>query len=133
MIDKARGRQVYDELVTAELSAYLASTLDSFDLVVSADTLCYSGDLRPVFSAATESVHPGGWLVLTLEAAESEPACGYRLQPHGRYSHGRTYVQRTLEAAGWHLATMEKATLRNEAQAPVSGLVVIARRGPRTG
>jgi predicted TPR repeat methyltransferase len=42
-------------------------------------------------------------------------------------------VQRTLEAAGWHLATMEEATLRNEAQAPVSGLVVIARRGPRTG
>jgi predicted TPR repeat methyltransferase len=101
--------------------------------VVSADTLCYFGDLRPVFAAATESVHPGGWLVLTLEAAESEPACGYRLQPHGRYSHGRTYVQRTLEAAGWHLATMEEATLRNEAQAPVSGLVVIARRGPRTG
>jgi len=133
MIDKARGREVYDELVTAELSAYLASTLDSFDLVVSADTLCYFGDLGPVFAAALESVHPGGWLVLTLEAAESEPACGYRLQPHGRYSHGRTYVQRTLEAAGWHLAAMEEATLRNEAQAPVSGLVVIARRGRANG
>ncbi len=128
MIDKARGRDAYDELVTAELSAYLASTLDAFDVIVSADTLCYVGDLQPVFAAAIRSVRPDGWLVFTLEAAESEPVRGYRLQHHGRYSHGRTYVRRTLQAEGWHLTAMEEATLRNEAQAPVTGLVVTARR-----
>ena len=57
--------------------------LDSFDLVVSADTLCYCGDLGPVFASAIESVHPGGWLVLTLEAAESPLRAG---RPHARCS-----------------------------------------------
>lgn len=128
MIDKAHGRAVYDELVTAELCVYLDATAASFNLIVSADTLCYFGDLGPAFAAAAGSVRPDGWMVFTLEAAEREPACGYRLEPHGRYSHARTYVRRTLEATSWHLVAIEEATLRNEAQAPVAGLVITARR-----
>jgi predicted TPR repeat methyltransferase len=129
MIDKARGRDVYDELVTAELSAYLAATPDAFDVVASADTFCYFGDLGPFVTPAARSVRPGGCLVFTVEAAESEPSEGYLLQAHGRYSHGQAYVRRTLGAAGWRVLDVERVTLRNEAQAPVAGFLVAARRG----
>lgn len=129
MIDKARGRGVYDELVTAELAAYLSAKPDAFDLVVSADTLCYFGDLGPVVAAAARSLRPSGWLVLTLEASDSEPAGGYHLQPHGRYSHGQAYLRRTLAEAGLRLVAVEETTLRNEGGKPVAGLLVTARHG----
>ena len=48
MIEKARARQVYDDLIVAELTAYLQSAAGSYDLIASADTLVYFGDLRPV-------------------------------------------------------------------------------------
>ena len=131
MIDKAKGRGVYDELVTAELLAYLSSAPEAFDVVVSADTLCYFGDLAPVAAAARRSLRPWGWLVLTLEAAESEPTTGYRIQPHGRYNHGPAYVRRTLAAAGLRLVAIEESALRNEGAQPVAGLIIVARRdGP---
>jgi predicted TPR repeat methyltransferase len=128
MIDKARGRGVYDELVAAELSGYLNETPEAFDLVVAADTLCYFGELGPVLAAAARSLRRGGSLVFTLEAAESEPVEGYRIEPHGRYRHGRAYVSRALAAAGLRLVGAEEAALRNEGALPVGGLVVTARR-----
>jgi len=128
MIDKARGRGVYDDLVTAELTDYLNGRPEAFDLMVSADALCYFGDLGLVLAAAARALRPGGVLAFTLEAAGTEPPEGYRIQPHGRYSHGESYVRRTLAASGLEVATIEETVLRSEAGRPVAGLVVTARR-----
>ena len=46
MLAKALGRQVYEELIETELVAYLGQRTASFDLIVSADTLIYFGELR---------------------------------------------------------------------------------------
>ena len=58
MIEKARARQVYDDLIVAELTAYLAAAAGSYDLIASADTLVYFGDLGPVFAAALGPCDP---------------------------------------------------------------------------
>jgi predicted TPR repeat methyltransferase len=129
MLDKARGRGVYDELVTAELVVYLSGAPETFDLVASADTLCYFGALGPVLAAAARSLRPGGGLVFTLEAAPADEAKGYRLEPHGRYSHSLAYVSRTLAGVGLRLLASEETVLRNEGAKPVAGLIVIARHG----
>ena len=52
MLDKARERACYDDLIRAELTGYLQDQPARFDLVVSADTLCYFGDLSEVLAAA---------------------------------------------------------------------------------
>src|SRR5919199_1010982 len=41
MLTRARERRVYDELVKGELTAYLAGCAETFDVIVSADTLVY--------------------------------------------------------------------------------------------
>ena len=51
----------------------------------------------------------------------------YRLERHGRYSHGRTYVERLLTGAGLR-PTIAQAELRMEAGVPVAGLVVRATK-----
>ncbi|MBS0394489.1 MAG: tetratricopeptide repeat protein [Proteobacteria bacterium] len=126
MLDKARQRGGYDELVRAELGAYLAAQPGRFDVIVSADTLCYFGDLGPVLAAAAGALAPGGVLVFTVEGAPPEVE-GYRLDPHGRYCHARPYLEAALAAAGL-VARIEPAQLRMEGGEPVAGLVVAARR-----
>jgi predicted TPR repeat methyltransferase len=128
MQEKARTRG-YDELVVAEIGSFLRSSPGRFDLVASSDTLVYFGDLREVLAAARTALRPGGRLVFTVEhaAGEDEVPAGYRIHPHGRYSHTEAYVRRTLAEAGFEVVELEKAHLRREGGGYVEGLLVAAR------
>jgi predicted TPR repeat methyltransferase len=119
---------VYDELNQAELTAFLAGHAGDLDVIVSADTLIYFGPLHAVFEAAFQALRTGGLLIFTVETAENAADGGHRIQPHGRYSHSRGYVERTLKDCGFAACTMEDAVLRMECGAPVDGLVVTARK-----
>ncbi len=132
MLERARPRGSYDHLEQGELGAWLAGTAAQFDLIVSADTLCYLGALQPVLAAARRAVLPGGWLVFTLEALDEPAPAGYRLQHHGRYAHDQNAVARWLVAAGWQDAEWEPVVLRQEAGLPVPGWLVSAQAPPAT-
>ena len=130
MLTKAQGRAVYDELLKVELTAYLGSQSGAFDLIVSADTLVYFGPLEEVLGAARGALQDEGLLIFTVEAVADEAAdgSGYRLNPHGRYSHGRDYLQRVLPDAGFAVLAVEPVVLRMEGGKPVAGLVVTGRK-----
>jgi predicted TPR repeat methyltransferase len=129
MIARARERGDYDELVAAELTSFLQSRDTSFDLIVSADTLVYIGDLEPFFAAAAHRLSPGGALVFTVEhAGDLEGTGSFRLEPSGRYSHSKTGLDRGLAAAGLTAGAMTEAGLRKEQGQPVAGLVVAATK-----
>jgi predicted TPR repeat methyltransferase len=128
MLAHARGRGVYDELVEAELEDYLRDHQGVFDVVASADTLCYFGDLRSVLVAAEGALRAGGLFVFTVEQAEQEPPNGYRIEAHGRYCHGMEYVTGAMVAAGFAGITLERAVLRSEAGKRVAGLVVSGKK-----
>jgi predicted TPR repeat methyltransferase len=133
MLANAHARHVYHELIKAELSAYLADHPGAFDLIVSADTLVYFGALEPVLQAASCALRPRGILIFTAEECD-DPADdrGYRINPHGRYSHRRDYVERALGAAQFDVLAVERAVLRLEAGHPVAGLVITARKSGDT-
>jgi predicted TPR repeat methyltransferase len=127
MLAQARQKQIYDELVHGELTAYLQAASHRFDLIVSADTLVYFGDLTAVAAAAAAALAPGGWFVFTLEQARHDARDGFRLEMHGRYTHTMAYVEQVLADAAF-TTEIAQAELRMEAGAPVAGLVVAARR-----
>ncbi|CAN5421336.1 tetratricopeptide repeat protein [soil metagenome] len=141
MLAKARQRGGYDELVKAELVDDLRARPAAFDVIVSADTLCYFGPLEEAAEAAFGALRDDGHLVFTVEALRlaepsaadtanppASPPAGFRLNHHGRYSHSRPYIERTLLAAGFEAATFASAILRREAGRSVEGFVVTARR-----
>jgi predicted TPR repeat methyltransferase len=120
MIAQARARNVYDELVKHELTAYLRDSTQMFDVIVSADTLVYFGPLEEVVAASANALRPGGRLIFTVEEFDGT---GYAISPHGRYSHGREYVERVLANSSLQ-SHIIPAELRLEAGDPVAGLVV---------
>ena len=70
MLAMAEGRDVYDELVTAEITVFLGGCDHTYDLIVSADTLCYFGTLEPVFAAVFGALRRGGCVAFTVEKAD---------------------------------------------------------------
>jgi predicted TPR repeat methyltransferase len=128
MIEQARKRSVYDALRVEELTSYLSRHVQSYDLVVSADTLVYFGELAQVAEAASRSLRPRGTLVFTVERAEAaDSPGGYRINPHGRYSHSREYVLSVLAAAELIEVTLREVDLRRQGAEWVPGWLVSSR------
>lgn len=130
MLTHAESKGVYQELYQVELTRYLRDQPGRFDLIVSADTLCYFGALDEAFAAGAEALRPGGQLVFTVEQAQSADVQDYHLQLHGRYTHAQPYVERLLRAAGLE-PFVAHAELRMESGVPVAGLVVRATKPER--
>jgi predicted TPR repeat methyltransferase len=128
MLSRARARNVYDDLVKRELTAFLGDSTDAFDVIVSADTLVYFGPLEGVVAASANALRPGGLLIFTVEESNGAGAdAGYAISLNGRYCHTRAYLERVLADAKLR-PEIVPAELRLEAGDPVVGLVVRAAK-----
>lgn len=98
MLEVARGRGCYQELVQAEILQYLPLQAPaSFDLLVAADVLIYIGDIGELMAEIARVLRAGGWFAFSIE--QPSAACdSYRLETSGRYAHALAYV-RTLARA----------------------------------
>ena len=128
MLKRAKPRQVYDKLHKAELVYYLQTQAAAFDVLVSADTLCYFGVLGEAFAAAHGALREGGWLIFTVEAVRDSPSDDHVLQSNGRYAHGRAYLERELAKAGLQAVLLKPEGLRMETGVQVPGWLVAAQR-----
>jgi predicted TPR repeat methyltransferase len=129
MLARARSRSLYDVLHKAELTAFLASAREEYDLIISADTLCYFGELSEVAAGAYRALRPDGYLAFTVEALdEAQVSAGHRLEGHARYAHARDYIYSTFTTAGFVDLCAEEAHLRIEGGRPVRGFVVSCRK-----
>lgn len=127
MLAKAKERNVYDELIKAELTAYLQAQNDVFNIILSADTLVYFGALEEVLAAARAAMCAGGHLLFTVEAIAGDDASNYLINTNGRYRHSEAYLRRTLSDAGFMAVTIEAAIMRYEGGSPVRGFAVCCR------
>jgi len=127
MLAQASSLEVYDELVESELVDYMRSNPASFDLVVSADTLPYFGDLKSVVAAASATLSPEGLFAFSVERMEQSDEGEYRLQSCGRYCHAASYVESCLVSAGFRILSAEESQIRLEASKPVIGLLYLAK------
>lgn len=129
MLARAGARGLYDRLEAAELESFAWAHPAGFDLIVSADVLCYFGALDGILSAFAGALRPGGRLAFTVERLPDDSAAGWSLMPHGRYAHTLAYVRAGLDAAGFGGLSITPGVLRRECGEDVAGLVATGVRG----
>jgi predicted TPR repeat methyltransferase len=128
MLKRAHERGLYDELHEAELTQFMSCSPAAYDVIISADTLIYFGDLSAVIAAAAGALRPGGRIVFTVEKADPESAPpGFRIHNHGRYSHTDLHVRQAIERAGLEAGPMPEVLLRTEGRERVMGWLATGR------
>jgi predicted TPR repeat methyltransferase len=126
MIEVARKRGIYNELTLGDLETVLAETGPSYDLIVSADTMPYLGDLQPAFKGVANRLVAGGHFLFACEAKLD--GGGWEQTGANRFRHSEIYVRE--EAARLDLAFLARmdATLRYEKSEPVPGFSIALRK-----
>jgi predicted TPR repeat methyltransferase len=126
MIERARATGLYAQLEVAEMVEGLRGKPEgSADLILAADAMVYLSDLAAVLGEARRVLTQGGLLAFTLETHGGE---GVVLGEGLRYAHGAAYVRASIAAAGLTLSRLDGLSARNEDNAPVPGLVVVATK-----
>lgn len=126
MIAETARKGIYDNLQKAELVAALNARRAEADLMTAADVFIYCGDLRPVLAALVPALKPGGLVTFSLEAHDGEEAIF--LRPSLRYAHGVAATRDALVVAGLEILRFETAVLRFDRGAPITGILVLARK-----
>jgi predicted TPR repeat methyltransferase len=124
MLERARQRDLYDELVHADAVEWLQSTTKRFDWVVATDVLIYVGNPLALIQAVASRLLTGGRFCFTVEMLAGDPAGGYALNGRLRYAHSRPFLERQATDNGLAVVRMEEGSLRNEQGQAVKGLYV---------
>ncbi len=115
----------YDALVEGEISAFLQSDTNTYDLIVAVEVLGYVADLPALFGAVANRLAPDGVFAFSVETTERGDAL---LSFNGRYVYAPAYVASCLRAAGLNAVTTQVSPLRREGTAHAMGQLVIAKK-----
>lgn len=124
MIEKARQRQIYDELICGDAAKMLQTQDREFDLALAADVFIYLGDLAPVFRAVRAKLRDGGLFGFTVEAIDQSD---FVLRSTLRYAHSLGYLRRIAQEHRFAVETIEPQVIRRDAGADVGGYLAVLR------
>jgi predicted TPR repeat methyltransferase len=125
MLAEARAKGIYDELIEKELTAFLETNTQKYDLITCADTFIYFGSLSKVLGLMSNALAPAGQIAFTVERLDdgSRP---YALMPSGRYAHSGQYLANVAAQNGLQILSIQDFVVRYERSLPISGLVAVA-------
>lgn len=134
MVDKARQRDCYDELVIGNVECVLRAqpkhgkkctnpnhgllACQNFDLVFACNVFVYIKDLRSVFEDIRSILNPGGIFAFSAEFFDPKqdefPEKPYALQSCARYAHKRWYLEQSAKEFGFSTKAFEESPLRRK-------------------
>lgn len=121
MIDAARARGIYRELILGDFESELARPGTQYDLILAADSMVYLGDLSACFSGVVKRLALNGHFAFTVEAADGG---GWQLTANNRFCHSEPYLRAEAAACGFGVIALERCTIRDEHTVPVAGFAV---------
>jgi predicted TPR repeat methyltransferase len=141
MLEKARQKNIYDQIYLGDLVSFMESHPNMYDAITCAATLIHFGDLLPVFDAAAVSLRDDGLFVFTLflnnnESNDNEVVVAQEgnLAGSGCFAHGSNHVRRLAESAGFMIDVLESEIHEYhgpQKTIPIMGLIVALRRHTR--
>ncbi len=125
MLQRARERDLYDELIEADFVSWLEGKRHRYDVIVASDVLCYTGALGPIFELVRSRLGSRGRFVFTAEKSDSEDVA---LRLTERYVHHERHIRATAALHQFEVAHLVERSLRTQNGRPVDGLVVTLER-----
>jgi predicted TPR repeat methyltransferase len=122
MLEQARQRGIYRDLIHADLGPFLETAEETADLVVAADVFIYVGDLNPVFRSIRRILPPAGRFAFTVEMPADK--MDLQLLPSLRYAHSERYIRQLAETCGFNVDEIFRAPIRYNQAQPLEGLYV---------
>ena len=132
MINKARQRGIYDELLVGDVLLPLQAPGVAYDLIIATDVFVYIGDLRAIFSACARALRPEGLFAFSTEALADGTT--YVLRASGRYAHAIDYVKSLADAGGLKAISTDAVVLRQEGGTAMDGHIFVFQKswgGPK--
>ena len=124
MLEKAREKNAYDEIICADLVETLQSYEDAFDLVISTGVFIHLGDLYPVFQACHKALKSGGLFGFSTHEFTGD---GYHLNTTGHYSHAESYINKLSHSTKFKIELQKKIIIYTQAEQKVFGYLYIIR------
>ena len=134
MLEQAAAKRLYAELHESDVLDFLRSDGRTWQLVLAADVLCYFGALDELFALVRSRLARDGLFAFSVELLQPDcdggvPGNGdWALGRLGRYAHAEQYLIRAATEAGLAVRQATPEILRNEADTPVLGLVVLLQQ-----
>ena len=119
MLQQAKAKQVYDELIKEDILTFLHRRFD-FDWVLAIDVAGYLGALDEFVASCR-----GKNLIFSIETLAGDQVC--QRQKNGRFKHNPQAVQNLLRQNNFTNITIENLSLRNENEHPVAGCIIKAQ------
>jgi len=113
---------VYDDMFVGNLLDLdaLPRLAPTYDLIASADVLCYFGALEDVLGSLAARLAPGGDLIFSVETLR-EGEYSWVLQAQDRYAHSPAYVADVAGRVGLEVVSATAFQPRTESGYPVAG------------
>jgi len=127
MLEKARERNIYDELVAGDLMDVLRQRPGDVDLILAADVFVYVGELTEVFAAAKAALRPGGIMAFSVEKTRENEG-DLVLRESRRFSHSRSYIERLVASVGMEFVELSEAVLRLDGRDVIEGIIGVVRK-----
>ncbi len=121
----AHEKNLYRELVKADILSFLEKTDKCFDLILSADVFTYMGDLESVFKGCQAQAIPTAILCFSVEEANGD---SFVLKDTGRFGHSEIYIQKVCERTGWTILSSSYSKLRQDRGEWIKGYLFILQK-----
>lgn len=125
MLEAAAQKNIYDQLVPANIVSWLTSQKEKFDLAVAGDVLVYFGEMEDLIAAVKTALKPGGYFAFNVETTNKQH---YALTSSGRFAHHLSYLERLAKESGFAMISATNVALRREASGQISGCVCVWQR-----
>jgi len=127
MLEKAKARGIYTDIVHADIGDYLHDTGKTWDLVVAGDVFIYIGDLTRIFAGVSRVLDSGGSFCFSTEMAQGDDE--FALRDTLRYAHSERFIRRLADEHGFDIEKIDRRPVREDRHQPIPGLFVfLAKR-----
>jgi predicted TPR repeat methyltransferase len=108
-----------------DVHAFLQRNQQTYDVVVSADTLVYIGQLDTLFAGVRQALKLGGCFSFTIEATS---ASTFALKQSKRYGHAMAYIEYLAKRNGMQILAIESDIIRHEQPVPIQGFNLLLKK-----